>query len=100
MSDDEALAVINAVLELNAALLGEDRETVATIRPDGSFRIGYRRGVQRKYANPIPPRDYPTAVSALNAAWVSLARARKQANCPPMPEDDPRVVSWPAPVPA
>lgn len=72
----QKMAVIDAVLALNAALIGEKQDVFATPGAKGWIRVGYRRGVvnaPRSYG--VDPRSYLNIDVAVEVARVALRRA-------------------------
>ena len=77
LTKKQKLAIVDAVLRLNASLLGQEQDVFVTTMSKGWVRVGYRRGVvNAPRSRDIPSRSYPSADAALTAAWVSLERAR------------------------
>ena len=88
------LAVIEAIIRLNAALIDEEPELVVRSMPKGWVRVWYTAEAKVRYGpNRQGPREYPTADRALDAALISLARALRIAGME-LPVDDSRVTSW------
>lgn len=75
LNKKQTLAVIEAVIALNARLLGEEPVLAARVGPKGWVRINYQRGKTPPFIT-HGPRDYSTLDRAMTAAWTSLARAR------------------------
>jgi hypothetical protein len=63
----QKLAVIDAILKLNAALIGERQNVFVSVSMAGKVRIGTRKRGEARY--------YPSVDVALAKAWESLKNA-------------------------